>query len=176
MPLGFTPSVIEDVANNLDAIPGKVYLANKYRLIKDRAYLIISEIDLYEDKDKEYLIYIETSKITLPMPMSIKRELKDSNFKIKKTKTIMQVDFDKLIFPLTLRKWRKGDWFIPFGMTGKKKLSDFFSDNKFNLLDKEFTWVLTSGDNIVWIVNHRIDNRYRITNDTKTVYIVNSFK
>ncbi len=175
-PLGFTPSVIEDVANNLNAIPGKVYLSNKYRLLKDRAYLIISETDLSEDQDKEYFIYADTSNVEVPLSLSIHRELKDANFKIQKTNTTLQVDFDKLTFPLTLRKWRKGDWFIPFGMTGKKKLSDFFSDNKFNLLDKESTWVLTSGDNIAWIVNHRMDNRFRITNDTKTVYIVNSFK
>ena len=175
-PLGFTPSVIEDVANNLDAIPGKVYLSNKYRLLKDRAYLIISDTDLFEDDDKEYLIYADTSNIEVPLSMSIKREIKDSNFKIQKINTTLQVDFDKLTFPLTLRRWRKGDWFIPFGMTGKKKLSDFFSDNKFNLLDKETTWILTSGDEIVWIVNHRLDDRFKITNDTKTIFIVNSFK
>lgn len=81
-----------------------------------------------------------------------------------------------MTFPLILRKWKHGDWFIPFGMSGKKKLSDFFTDNRFNLLDKEETWVITSGEDIVWIVNHRVDNRFRITNDSKMILTIDTLK
>lgn len=171
-PLGFTPSVIEEVSNNLDSIPGKIYLSKDYRLLKDREYLIISDIHQLEDDNNEYLIYADSSSVTAPFSMSIITEMNDSYFKIKKKNSILHVDFNKLTFPLTLRKWKKGDWFVPFGMKGKKKLSDFFTDNKFNLLDKESTWVLTSDDNIVWIINHRADNRFRINNKTKTVFTI----
>ncbi|MDD3728148.1 MAG: tRNA lysidine(34) synthetase TilS, partial [Dysgonamonadaceae bacterium] len=81
-----------------------------------------------------------------------------------------------LTFPLTLRKWKKGDWFIPFGMKGRKKLSDFFTDNKFNLFQKEETWVVCSGNDIVWIVNYRVDDRFKITNRTKKVFSISTLK
>ena len=85
-------------------------------------------------------------------------------------KCFLYVDADKIHYPLILRKWRSGDWFIPFGMKGRKKVSDFFTDRKFSLLEKEQAWILTSknGD-ILWIVGERSDNRYRVTSETKNV-------
>lgn len=175
-PLGFTPSVIDDVSNNLDSIPGKIYLSKEYRLLKDRDHLIISEIEAEEFDNDLFSIYADSQVLKTPFPISIKKEKHNSEFKIQKRNTILQVDLDKLSFPLTLRKWKKGDWFIPFGMTGKKKLSDFFTDNKFNLIEKEATWVLTSEKEIVWVINHRVDNRFRITNETKSVFIMDTVK
>ena len=175
-PLGFTPSVIEDISNNLDSIPGKVYLSDDYRLLKDRDYLIISENETERIEDKEYLVYLETLDSELPFNLTIKTEEYSPDFEIQRNSSILQVDIDKLSFPLILRKWRNGDWFVPFGMKGKKKISDFFTDNKFNLLQKEGTWVLVSEGNIVWIVDHRADNRFRITDTTKTVCTFNLTK
>ncbi len=82
---------------------------------------------------------------------------------------IAQVDLDKLRFPLTLRRWREGDWFIPFGMTGRKKVSDLLIDEKVSLPEKERQFVLLSGDEIVWVVGRRIDDRYRLTAETENV-------
>jgi tRNA(Ile)-lysidine synthase len=168
-PLGFTPSVIEDIANNLDSIPGKIYLANSYRLLKDREHLVISKHNPTGDEVKEYLIYPDTVNSVLPINIKIESENYTPDFKIQKNRSILHVDSDKLNFPLVLRKWRKADWFVPFGMKGKKKLSDFFTDNKFTLFEKEETWILISGDDIVWIVNHRADNRFKVNSTTKTV-------
>ena len=177
-PLGFTPSVIEDIASNLDSIPGKIYLADNFRLLKDRGFLVISESKsvIQEDKNTEFLIYPDTIHMELPFELSINTEKYTPQFEIQRKNTILQCDIDKLSFPLTLRKWKKGDWFVPFGMKGKKKISDFFTDNKFTLFEKEETWVLLSGDNIMWIVNHRSDNRFRITDATKSVYIISLLK
>lgn len=171
-PLGFTPSVIEDIANNLDSIPGKIYLANSYRLLKDREHLVISKHNPTGDEVKEYLIYPDTVNSVLPINIKIESENYTPDFKIQKNRSILHVDSDKLNFPLVLRKWRKADWFVPFGMKGKKKLSDFFTDNKFTLFEKEETWILISGDDIVWIVNHRADNRFKLNSTTKTVCII----
>ncbi len=173
-PMGFTSSVIEDIANNLDSIPGKMYHAENFRLLKDREYLVISDkrLDKTEDKGREYLIYTDTTEKNLPLNLTFKIEEYTPQFKIQRNKAVLHCDIKKLIFPLTLRKWREGDWFVPFGMEGRKKLSDFFSDNKFTLFQKEETWVLLSQNNIVWIVNHRADNRFRITDTTKTVYTI----
>ncbi len=80
-----------------------------------------------------------------------------------------QVDADRLQFPLTLRRWQEGDWFVPFGMTGRKKVSDFLIDAKVSLAEKQRQFVLLSGDDIVWLVGRRIDDRYRLTTETENV-------
>ena len=82
---------------------------------------------------------------------------------------VATLDFDKLQFPLILRKWKSGDSFCPLGMKRRKKLSDFFIDQKFTLNQKEDVWLLCSGKEIAWIVGHRIDNRFRVTRATKEV-------
>jgi tRNA(Ile)-lysidine synthase len=177
-PLGYTPSVIEDIASNLDSIPGKIYLADNYRLLKDRDYLVISEnkAEKQEDRYNEFHIYPDSNHLESPIELAFKTEKYTPQFEIIRKKGILQCDIDKLSFPLTLRRWRKGDWFVPFGMKGKKKISDFFTDNKFTMFEKEETWVLLSGDDIVWIVNHRSDNRFRITEATKSVYTISFAK
>ena len=177
-PMGFTPSVIEDIANNLDSIPGKIYLADSFRLLKDREFLVISknELEKQEDVKDEFFIYPDTCNMELPFKLSIETKVNSSQFEIERKNTILQCDIDKLSFPLTLRRWKKGDWFIPFGMKGKKKISDFFTDNKFTLFEKEETWILLSGKDIVWIVNHRSDNRFRITDGTKIIYTISLIK
>lgn len=82
---------------------------------------------------------------------------------------IAQVDADKLQYPLTLRRWREGDWFVPFGMTGRKKVSDFLTDAKVSAAEKQRQFVLLSGEEIVWVVGHRIDDRFRLTDTTENV-------
>ena len=133
---------------------------------------MIREAIEIEERDEEYLIYADSKGTEVPFGLSINREAYTPTFEIKRNKAILHCDIDKLTFPLILRRWKEGDWFVPFGMKGKKKLSDFFSDNKFNLFQKEDTWVLLSENNIVWIVNHRADNRFRITDATKRVYTI----
>ncbi len=82
---------------------------------------------------------------------------------------IAQLDADRLQFPLTLRRWKEGDWFIPFGMSGRKKVSDFLIDAKVSMPEKQRQFVLLSGDDIVWLVGRRIDDRYRLTSTTENV-------
>ena len=87
-----------------------------------------------------------------------------------------KLDFDKLQFPLVLRKWKEGDKFMPLGMQTFKKLSDFFIDEKYSILDKQKQWLLCSANNIVWVVGVRIDDRYKIDKNTKKVYIAELLK
>ena len=79
------------------------------------------------------------------------------------------LDADKLKFPLKVRRWQDGDWFVPFGMSGRKKLSDFLIDKKVSLAEKRRQFVLMSGDDIVWVVGRRLDDRYAITRKTENV-------
>ena len=79
------------------------------------------------------------------------------------------VDADKLRFPLTLRRWQQGDWFVPFGMSGRKKVSDFLIDAKVSMAEKSLQFVLLSGDDVVWVVGRRADDRFRLTRQTENV-------
>ncbi len=79
------------------------------------------------------------------------------------------VDADKLRFPLTLRRWQQGDWFVPFGMSGRKKVSDFIIDAKVSMAEKSRQFVLLSGDDVVWLVGRRADDRFRLTRQTENV-------
>ena len=82
------------------------------------------------------------------------------------------VDSDKLIFPLIVRTWQNGDRFIPLGMKGFKKISDFFIDEKLALHLKERIPVLVNGNGeIIWLAGMRQDNRYKLTGTTKKVAI-----
>ena len=93
-------------------------------------------------------------------------------FVLNTAPTIAQLDYDKLQFPLTLRRWENGDFFIPFGQRGKQKLSDFFINQKLSRFEKERVWLLCSGNDIAWVIGHRIDNRFRISAKTKRVLMV----
>mgnify|MGYP000866054441 FL=1 len=169
-PFGFNASVIEDICQCLDSIPGKVFYSNDYRLIKDRKDLILDKISDENFSQREYAIDKVSQEITDPIRLKI--SFLSGNITINKDARFLYADADKLSFPLTLRKWQPGDWFIPFGMKGRKKLSDFFTDRKFSLPDKENAWVLTSDEDIVWVVGERSDDRFKITESTENVLVM----
>ncbi len=88
---------------------------------------------------------------------------------MKTDKNTIFVDAEKVKFPLTIRNWQKGDVFFPFGMKGKKKLSDFFIDEKISMNEKENIEVLISENEIIWIIGYRADDRFKVTEKTKSV-------
>ena len=146
---------------------GKIFESNTHRLNTDRNQLIISPKDLQEYQDLE--IIENEQKASYGAWAFTFNSLKAEGYPIKGDKNLAALDKDKLEFPLKLRNWKHGDWFCPLGMKQKKKLSDFMIDEKIPLNLKERVLVLTSGDSIVWVVGHRIDNRYKITESTTEV-------
>ena len=82
------------------------------------------------------------------------------------------MDADKVTIPLTIRKWERGDKFYPLGMKGKKNISDYLTDKKFTLFEKERQYVACQDDDIVWLVEERIDHRFRITSSSKLALII----
>ena len=115
---------------------------------------------------------IDEKQFTINNPIKLEvNEVDIADFRLIKSANVACLDVDKLQYPLVLRRWKRGDWFIPYGMKGRKKLSDFFADKKMNLIEKERVWLLASGDDIVWIVGHRVDARYAVTEKTKRVKI-----
>ncbi len=153
-----------DVVNLLDAQSGKYVLSNTHRLIKHGETLLLSEIV----SDELEAIFIEdiTKEVETPFGMlsfSNVDEVSHNN-----TNAIF-IDKQLLKFPLHIRKWEMGDVFFPFGMIGKKRVSKYFKDEKMSLLDKESSLLLCSDEDIVWIINRRADNRFRVTEDTKEI-------
>lgn len=167
-PLGFSIAVIDELAANDSLRVGARFDSSKYRLIVDREYLIVGH---KFTKRLTYHIDKESQKLEVPLTMVISLFLKNKNFKLVKDAKIGLLDCDKLSFPLKMRHWQEGDVFCPIGMGGKqKKISDYFIDQKFSIPEKEKTWLLCSGNDIVWVVGHRLDERYKVTDDTKRIF------
>ncbi len=162
----FNVTVVDEVYQSLETGSGKQFFSKTHRLVKDRKQLFISEIK--EENDKIY--YIEEDDIELFAPFDITLEkFRAEDFQLIKHANTACIDLDEIEFPLLIRKWKQGDYFQPLGMTGFKKLSDFFIDQKVPIHEKENTWLLCSGKKIIWIMGHRLDNRFKITTQSKRI-------
>ena len=147
---------------------GKRFYAKEYVAYVERGDIIIAritedddcEIEVSADAMRSYcgnsVLHFEHTDIDLIMEFGV-------------PENIAQLDADKLQWPLTLRRWRDGDRFIPYGMTGHKKVGDYLTDCKASTIEKQRQFVLMSGDDIVWLVGRRIDDRFKLTNRTENV-------
>jgi len=173
-PYGFSYPVVKEIVRSLDTFSGKIFYSPTHRLLRDRENLIIQPLtDLHVDRFNNEVFYLEKEVLNIEHPVCLCTNQTDNIADLPMGKvSIACLDIDKLVFPLKLRKWEKGDWFMPLGLKGKKKLSDFFINQKLSLADKEKTWLLLSGEDIVWVIGKRIDNRFRITPKTKKAYVI----
>lgn len=169
-PYQFNIETVNDIIVSLNKSSGKMFFSSTHRIIKDRANIIITSLFKNENEDIE--IDSITASITAPLNLSITKTKKTTEWTVPRSKFIACLDYDKLTFPLKLRKWKAGDWFYPFGMNKKKKLSDFLIDRKISIDQKETIYVLESAGNIVWVAGERIDNRLKISENTKIIYII----
>ena len=148
---------------------GNKYYSPTHQLVIGRNELQLSEIKPGEDEVVQ--IEIGEKEILSPIHLRFSQFEKTADFIIDKSPNIALLDADKIRFPLTLRHWHHGDRFHPLGMKGSKLLSDFFGDQKFTEWQKQNVWLLVSADNeIFWVVGYRIDDRYKVTKDTKCVF------
>lgn len=154
-PLGFNSTQVEEVYGSLNGQPGKRFISSQWQVVKDRDLLLIEKVKTANDKPQ--IIFEEV--------------LLTKEFVIPKDKNTACFDANKFKGVISIRKWEKGDYFIPFGMKGKKLVSDFMTDSKFSLLKKEQQWVLSCNDQIAWLIGERTDNRFRIDDSTQKVII-----
>jgi tRNA(Ile)-lysidine synthase len=158
---GFNIEQSEEIIQSLHSQSGKKFFATAYQLIIDREDLIISLLQDSWDQTE-----IQEGQIAATLgPWRL--ESKESEIIIKPDKVEAILDLWRLRFPLVWRKWRAGDSFCPLGMDHRKKISDFLIDQKISLADKDALTVLESNGEIAWVAGHRIDNRFRITAQTK---------
>ena len=163
-------SEVNQIIKAINSQSGKQFFSDDYQLIIDREEIIISLLE--NNQANIEILDIETE---IQIPVSIKFTT-SADFLLDTNPNIAKLDFDKISFPLRLRKWKNGDKFKPLGMRNFKKASDFFIDEKYSLLDKQKQWILCSEDDIIWIVGNRIDDRYKIDTHTKKVYIAELLK
>ena len=155
--LGFNAAQETDIWNSLKKDqPGKRFFSSGWEVLKDRDFLLIQRRCEEESIPELSIVELETNP----------------DFSFMKDKRVAYLDADKIVKPLKVRKWMKGDKFVPYGMKGKKKVSDYMTDRKFSLLDKEKQYVVCCGDDIVWLVNERSDNRYRVTETTQKILML----
>ena len=156
-PKGFNASQIRDIYRSLSSSQsGKRFFTTEWEVLRDREYL-----------------WIQKRGANQLIPELIIEEVERTpSFVIPRDKDIACLDADKLNHPLSIRKWERGDKFVPLGMNGKKKVSDYLTDKKFSLFQKENQYVVCCGEDIVWLVNERSDHRYRITDSTRRILII----
>lgn len=170
-PIGFNKTQVCDILNTNDAIPGKQFFAGDFILTKGRIYWRLFEnkqkapTDLQINGEGIYSINNRNYRFTLlAVP---------ENFTVPKDSSVAFLDADKVKFPLTVRNWEKGDSFCPIGMKkSKKKLSDFFADQKFSAKQKRDCLLLLSGGEIAWVIGQRIDDRFKLTSLTRTLLCI----
>jgi tRNA(Ile)-lysidine synthase len=155
----FNASQIQSLYNTLDGNSGKMFYSTTHQLIKDREDLLIIPLQP-AGTDKK----IGTTIRIIP---------RDEIEVISTDPHLVHLDAEKLHFPLELRRWEQGDAFYPLGMNQRKKISNFLIDNKIDRHTKESVYVMTHAEgeknNIVWVVGMRIDNRFRVTEQTKLI-------
>ena len=156
-----------DVYDLLSAQSGKQVFSKTHRLLKDRDFLILSRKTAVNlDKvESSFVINKDELEITNPIHLTFETVKQKST----ENKQTIYVDKDLLKYPLLVRKWQNGEYLYPTKMQGKKKLSKFFKDDKFSLLEKENTWLLCNANNeIIWVINHRQDRRFSTKPSTQS--------
>ena len=151
MPHGFTSAQIEEIRQGCQS--GKKFLAANKTLWIDREKWLLSDTITEEN-----------------VPMLDTTLLNVDSFVLQKTNDVAFVDASLIRGELQVRKADQSDWFIPFGMKGKKLVSRYLTDIKMPLWQKKEQYVITDeSGNILWLVGQRLDNRYAVTASTKQV-------
>ncbi len=141
---------------------GKQFETQTHKLVIDRKDIIVQQKQIIHTPEVYVIQNInDTQQLPITLTITPQTEKLVSNLKSE-----ILINDSPTLFPLTLRKWKIGDKFKPFGMNGFKKLSDFFKDQKLNLFEKKQVWILESNKEIIWVIGKRLDERQRIENET----------
>ncbi|MBR5687549.1 MAG: tRNA lysidine(34) synthetase TilS [Prevotella sp.] len=172
-PYGFSPAQIEMIYARLDSPTGTCFESSTHQLLFDRNEILIRkkpELSLEPMRIPESGTYVYAGKMKFRFSFA---SVEDFHKMPYKEANYACLDAAAISFPLIVRQVAQGDWFIPFGMKGKKLLSDYMTDRKMTLFEKQEQLVLTeAGGNVIWLVNQRPDNRYCVTPSTKRILMI----
>jgi len=166
-PYGFSAVVLDDLRENFRTGPGRIFRSHSHELLLDRDSLYVRKI-IAEGEEPPVEIRPDTASVAFGG--CVFRVWTSEDRRWDSNPAVARLDFDTLVFPLTLRHWQPGDVFRPLGMRGKKKLSDFFIDRKIPVFEKRNIPILGNGDGeVLWVAGHRIGEGCKITENTKKV-------
>ena len=170
---GFSEKQVEEVFKLAQSDSGRFIQSagNRYRIIRHRHWFIISPVLPLQSEN--IIIEEEIMNMEFEIGKLYIEVTPNSLSKISNSGNLACLDMKTIQFPLLLRKWKTGDYFYPLGMKKKKKLARFFIDKKLSKTDKEKIWVIEMNKKIVWVVGHRIDDRFKVTGGTKTLLSIN---
>jgi tRNA(Ile)-lysidine synthase len=171
-PYGITSALLTDLIKIIEGKSGGQIITETHRIIKDRKDIIISAG--ITSGETSFTINRIEDLCTFPGISSVKNVRITDTFEIPNEPHMACLDCRKITFPVIIRKWKAGDYFYPLGMNQKKKLSNYFIDNKYSRFDKENIYILESEGQIVWIIGDRIDDRFKITESTKKGLLIKS--
>ncbi len=155
-PYGFSLQQQRDILRDIHGTSGAVYESPTHQLLRNRGELVL------EPKGEAMLPVVEQCIVETDAPLDfLCSQPLDARH--------AYLDADKLQLPLQHRFVQTGDAFCPFGMKGRRLLSDFLTDQKLNLFEKRRQSVMLSGEDIVWVVGQRADNRFRVSEQTRRV-------
>ncbi|MBO9618620.1 MAG: tRNA lysidine(34) synthetase TilS [Niabella sp.] len=163
---GFSSGQLPEVERLMGSEPGHYVSSETHRVIRDRKHLVLAPLRGAEKTrvliDGEGQYHFDGGHISILAAAY-------QGGKIPQEPNRAWLDAKEINFPMILRPWKTGDYFYPLGMEKKKKLSRFLIDTKRSLTEKENTWVVEMNKKIIWVVGQRIDNRFRITDQTKNI-------
>lgn len=166
---GFKGDVVDALCVALDSLAtGRRFYSREYVAVVNRGEVVIAPIT----SDDECETTVERGALRSYAGGSVLYyDYLDIDFidNLDMGENVALIDADKLRFPLHVRRWHEGDWFVPLGMSGRKKLSDYLINKKVSMAEKSRQFVLLSGDDIVWVIGRRLDERYCITSKTEHV-------
>lgn len=163
-PMGFNASQIEAMASE-GQMSGRQFMSTTHRAVSHRNNLVVHPLRSLE---KNVIATWQLNEVACRHQLSTSYH-NIENYEIPRNKNIACFDADRIQFPLILRHWQQGDTFVPFGMRGRKKVSDYFTDLKFSLVEKEEALLLCDSEKILWIAGHRASNEARITQHTSRI-------
>ncbi|MFC6997742.1 tRNA lysidine(34) synthetase TilS [Rufibacter roseus] len=166
-PFHFSYVQAQEIAAAWDGQSGKTFTSPTHVLVKDREELVITLKNL--ESFGSINLPEEATEVRFgPYLAKISRKPAEG-YKVPRGKNVAALDADLLKFPLKLRPWKEGDWFIPLGMNGKKKVSDLLIDRKVPANLKPNVWVLVSDASLTWVLGQQLDNRFKVTENTQEV-------
>jgi len=169
-PFGITGSLLRDMENVARGRTGGMLITETHRFLKNREELIISLKEAYPEGP--YIVKSVSGLLKCPLIESSLMTTPENCHRINPSGHEAYLDYSMIAFPLVFRKWQPGDFFYPFGMKTRKKLSDYFIDRKLSRFQKDKTMVMETDGKIAWVVGERIDNRFRIGEKTQKILVI----
>lgn len=166
---GLSAGQTRELVSLLGSSPGKYMNTSSHRLLRDRDRIIITGKSLTEPSSYEFtsLDEMHLSGIFSDMAVTVPGEEA-----LPACAMTASLDLDTITFPVTVRRWKPGDRFIPLGMSQPKKISDFLIDLKVPVTAKEKVLLLLSGEEVVWVMGYRINERYKVTDRTARILML----